>query len=226
MTDAASTAGRDGRGRFQPGQSGNPAGKKPGTLNVRTQFRLMLADGDFEGASRFIIDKSTSNLSAARFVVDHADPKPRGRRIALDVAPDAGLVERYAALTRALIAGEISAQEATTMARLLERDAALQKSAAASAARPPAPSPAPAPHPTPARHSAPRPKATPAAPAPVMPEASRRTAEGRAPDWRGSVSWQALMAESPASDLHVQVARQPHAARPERQADARRSEAR
>src|SRR5258705_3725462 len=94
MIDAAPTTVRDGRGRFQPGQSGNPAGKQSSTRNHSTRFRLLLEDGDFEAAGRLIVERARAgNLAAARFVVDHVDPRPRGRAVALDVAPDSSLVE-------------------------------------------------------------------------------------------------------------------------------------
>jgi hypothetical protein len=199
MSEAASMAGRDARGdesardargRFEPGVSGNPAGKQPGTRNLATRFRLLLEDGDFEAAGRLIIQKARAgNLAAARFIIDHVDPKPRGRAIALDVASDASLVERYAALTRAMLAGEVSPQEAAAMARLLEREAALRAAVRQpAAARQPAPAPARDLHPacSPGRDE-------PAAP--------------WQPDRLGAVSRSALMAGWPASDLHPPIAR-------------------
>jgi hypothetical protein len=201
MNEAASMAGRDGRGRFQPGLSGNPAGKAPGTRNHSTRFRLLLEDGDFEAAGRLIIERARAgNLAAARFIVDHVDPKPRGRAVALDVASDSSLVERYAALTRAMLAGELSPQEAAAMARLLEREAALR-------AREPAPvraaaAPVPAPHPEPApdlhsacivrRHD----------PAPRRRDVTQQAGD---PDWRAAVSQHALTAGGPASGLHPAI---------------------
>jgi hypothetical protein len=174
MTDATPTAGRDTRGRFQPGQSGNPAGKKPGTLNHATRFRLLLEAGDFEAASRVIIEKARAgNLSAARFIVDHVDPRPRGRPITLDVPPEATLVERYAALTRAMLAGEISPQEAAAVARLLEREATLH---AAEPAR---------------------------APASDLHPARRATRPVAARDRPDAAAGPASRAVSPASDLHL-----------------------
>ena len=38
-TSAASSSTRDGRGRFTPGCSGNPAGRQPGSINKATALR-------------------------------------------------------------------------------------------------------------------------------------------------------------------------------------------
>jgi hypothetical protein len=148
----------------------------------------MLEEDDFHAAARVIIDKAKAgHFTAAKFVVDHVDPKPRGRPITLDVAPDATLLQRYAALTRAMLTGEISPQEAHAVARVLEREATLQRSEGA-AARAPVAAPKPAARPAPDLHPACKPPLA-AAPAPQ-------------PDWRGGVSQAALMRKSPASRLH------------------------
>src|SRR4051795_9409481 len=86
QTDTHPTT-RDARGRFQPGTSGNPAGKKPGTLNHATRLKRSLEDeaGDFEAAARGIAARARKGeFAAARFLVDRLDPKPRGRPIELD----------------------------------------------------------------------------------------------------------------------------------------------
>ena len=104
-TDTGTAAARDGRGRFQPGVSGNPAGKKPGTLNHATRLRRSLEDeaGDFDAAARGIAARARKGeFAAARFLVDRLDPKPRGRPVSLDFPEDASPVERFAMVTRAM----------------------------------------------------------------------------------------------------------------------------
>ncbi len=196
MIATAQMLGRDASGRFQPGMSGNPAGKKPGTRNWSSVFQQMLADGDVEAAGRLIIGKlHEGSFTAAKFIIDHVDPKPRGRPIALDVAPGARLVDRYRALTNAMLGGEISPQEAAAMARLLEREAALEAADQATASRrraAPVETPAAAPKPGPDLH-------------PACIPASRHAVAARKPDLRSSVSPQALMAHAPASGLHLQA---------------------
>jgi hypothetical protein len=145
MTDTPAPTARDTRGRFQPGISGNPAGKKPGTLNHATRLRLMLEDGDFEAAARHIIVRARDgDLRAACFLVDRLDPKPRGRPITLDLPDDATPAERLAAVTRAMCHGEITPAEAKTMVAVFAAGKAaaalhptsISRSGAAPAARP------------------------------------------------------------------------------------------
>src|SRR5260370_12048287 len=77
---------RDAEGRFVPGQSGNPTGKKPGTRNRATVLREALAEGEDVAAARIVIDKALAgDAVAARFIVDRLTPRSRGRTIALDL---------------------------------------------------------------------------------------------------------------------------------------------
>jgi len=86
MIDLEQEALRDGKGRFVPGHSGNPAGKKPGTRNRATALREALRDGEDCTVARIVIDKALAgDAVAARFIVDRLTPRPRGRAIALDL---------------------------------------------------------------------------------------------------------------------------------------------
>jgi hypothetical protein len=125
MTDTDTPAARDGRGRFQPGVSGNPAGKKPGTLNHATRLRRSLEDaaGDFDAAARNISARvHKGEFAASRFLIDRLDPKPRGRPIEIEFPDDASSVERFAMVTRAMAAGEITPDEALVVVRVLEAE--------------------------------------------------------------------------------------------------------
>src|SRR5260221_12262879 len=82
---------RDATGRFLPGRSGNPAGKKPGTRNRATLLREALNEGEDRAAARLVIDKALEgNLVAARFIVDRLMPRPRGREIEIELPDGAG----------------------------------------------------------------------------------------------------------------------------------------
>src|SRR5438270_12453761 len=115
---------RDARGRFVPGQSGNPSGKRPGTRNRATVLREALDEGEDIAAARIVIDKALAgDAVAARFVVGRLMPRPRGREIALDLPAGASagdIVAAYDATVRAMASGEITPDEALTVTRVLD----------------------------------------------------------------------------------------------------------
>jgi len=137
MTTSDPDALRDRRGRFRPGQSGNPAGKPPGALNRTTRLRKFLEDGDERANARIVIERALGgDAVTARFVMSWLDPKPRARPIPL-VAPGLGaemsIDDAYEATFAALVEGEIAPEEAQAVARYLEqlRAARAQRAAAA-----------------------------------------------------------------------------------------------
>src|SRR5260221_717115 len=112
---------RDERGRFEPGQSGNPAGKTPGTRNRATLLRAALDSDEGPAMARIVIDKALAgDVVAARFCLDRLEPKPRSRPIEIDL-PDGArardLVAAFDATVRAMAAGEITPDEAGLGAR-------------------------------------------------------------------------------------------------------------
>jgi len=131
---------RDGQGRFAPGRSGNPKGKKPGTLNRATAIKAALAgalgDGEAATAARVIIERALKgDFAAARFVIGRVDPKPRGREIVLTLPDDAqpcDVIEAYDATLTAMVTGEITPDEALVVGRFLAQRAAMMGALAAS----------------------------------------------------------------------------------------------
>src|SRR5712692_10172380 len=125
VMDCITEAGlRDANGRFAPGNSGNPAGKKPGTRNRATVLREALAEGEDIAAARIVIDKALAgDAVAARFIVGRLMPRPRGREIELDlpdVASAGDIVTAYDATVQAMADGEITPDEALTVTRVLD----------------------------------------------------------------------------------------------------------
>jgi hypothetical protein len=115
---------RDSAGRWLPGQSGNPAGKAPGTPNRATMLVAALADHEGHAIARVVIDKALKgDAVAARFVIGHLTPRPRGRPIALDM-PDGAragdIVAAFNATLLAMAAGEITPDEALTITRVFD----------------------------------------------------------------------------------------------------------
>src|SRR5271154_4552763 len=135
---------RDGRGRFAPGQSGNPAGRRLGSRNHATLLRERLQDGDDELAVRVLMDRVRAGDGvAARFVADRLFPKPRGREIDLGLPPPEAGTPGAALLEGALwlrASGELTIDEAPRIGRLV----ADCSRAAAVAPRAGTPAPAPA----------------------------------------------------------------------------------
>src|SRR5882724_7054391 len=124
MSEFPGTAGRDVIGRFVPGRSGNPAGKKPGTRNRATVLHEALQDGEERNIARIVIDKALAgNAVAARFVIGLLMPRPRDRAIELDLPDTCGASDVLAAsnaTVQAMAAGAITPQEALTVTRVLD----------------------------------------------------------------------------------------------------------
>jgi hypothetical protein len=123
MDTVASGIGRDAAGRFVAGQSGNPAGKLPGTRNRKTVMLAALRDGEGEAAARVVIEKALAgDVVSARFVVALISPRPRGRTIHLELPEDddCNVVTAYNLTLRALCEGEITPDEAVTISRFLD----------------------------------------------------------------------------------------------------------
>src|SRR5258707_8291685 len=107
MDGINNAAMRDANGRFAPGISGNPAGKKPGTRNRATVLHEALAEGEDIAAARIVIDKALAgDQVAARFVVGRLMPRPcpRGQEIALDLPAGGGASDVLAAFDVTLAA--------------------------------------------------------------------------------------------------------------------------
>jgi hypothetical protein len=155
------TAARDVRGRFQPGCSGNPAGKRPGTLNRATILKRVMAEGDDERIAGLIVERALEGeWGALRFVQDRLEPKPRARPITLDFPECATVAEMSEIVLRAMASGEISPDEAIQVMRLLDLVEAQRCMAWAAAAV--QGEPAPAAWPTVARRPDPPAEAAPA----------------------------------------------------------------
>jgi Family of unknown function (DUF5681) len=124
-TRASDADSRDGQGRFLPGHSGNPAGRPPGARNRRTILAAALSEGEGKAIARQVIGKALAGDGvAARFCLDRLCPKPRGREITLDLPEDlssgGAVVAAFNAALKAMAAGEITPDEAVTVARFLE----------------------------------------------------------------------------------------------------------
>jgi Family of unknown function (DUF5681) len=111
--------------RFQPGQSGNPAGRLPGSLNKKT---IALEEAFAEGAQEVVADVITraknGDEAAVRLCVDRMLPRKRDRAVAIELpviktSEDAELA--LTVVTDELAAGHLTIGEASALVALIDR---------------------------------------------------------------------------------------------------------
>jgi hypothetical protein len=111
--------------RFQPGQSGNPAGRPPGSLNKKT---VALDEAFAESAHEILADviarAKDGDTSAVRMCMDRMLPPKRDREVAIELpviktAEDAELA--LTVVTDELAAGNLTIREASALVALIER---------------------------------------------------------------------------------------------------------
>jgi uncharacterized protein DUF5681 len=111
--------------RFQPGQSGNPAGRPPGSLNKKTlAVDAELQEQAAEAAKLLIERAKNGDLAAMRMCLDRFAPTGRNRPVAIELPviktpEDAELA--LTVVTDELAAGELSISEATALVTLIDR---------------------------------------------------------------------------------------------------------
>ena len=111
-------------GRFQPGQSGNPAGRAKG---ARHKALLALDAIGAKGAQavlrRVVQDARAGDMRAAEILLRRLWPERRGRPVTIDLPPiisGADAVKASAAIVAAAAAGSLTPDEAATIGTLIE----------------------------------------------------------------------------------------------------------
>ena len=130
IDDAAANGGRKQRGRpFQPGRSGNPAGKPRGTRHKATRAVEALLEGESEALTRKAIEKALEGDGVAlRLCLDRIAPPRKDAPITFELPPirtAADTVSASAALLSAVSAGEVTPDEAGRVMALLTSHRAL-----------------------------------------------------------------------------------------------------
>jgi Family of unknown function (DUF5681) len=122
MTEIAGE--KQANGRFQPGQSGNPAGTAKGTRARATILaeKLMLAD-EQEIVASVIQAAKGGDMTAARLVLERIAPVRKGRPITLALPltnSAAAIAEAMAVVVAQMAVGEVTPEEATTVVGILD----------------------------------------------------------------------------------------------------------
>jgi Family of unknown function (DUF5681) len=111
-------------GRFQAGQSGNPAGKPKGTRNATTLAIEALLEGEAEALTRKAIELAKGgDLTAIRLCLDRLCPPRKDRHVTFTLpemksAGDA--VAATSAIVTAVANGELTPSEAGELARVVD----------------------------------------------------------------------------------------------------------
>jgi hypothetical protein len=111
-------------GKFQKGQSGNPAGRRAGSRNKASLAVEALLDGEAEKLSRKAVEMALDgNPVALRLCLERIAPPRRGRSVNLDIGPvssGSDLAGAQAKVLAAMADGEITIEEAADAARVIE----------------------------------------------------------------------------------------------------------
>lgn len=112
-------------GRFRPGLSGNPGGRRAGSRPLRVLALDAMAAEAAEDILQGLIERARAgDVQAQTAILSRLWPIPKGRRVKLalpDVRGPGGAIEALAALLDATTAGMISGDEAQSIAGLVER---------------------------------------------------------------------------------------------------------
>jgi hypothetical protein len=111
--------------QFEKGQSGNPAGRRPGSKNRATLMAQALFEGEAEELLRTALKMAREGDSGAlRLCLDRIVPRlrPRDDAIAFELPQInvvADLLPALSAITAGLAAGELTAEQAAHLSRFV-----------------------------------------------------------------------------------------------------------
>jgi hypothetical protein len=109
---------------FVKGQSGNPAGRPPGSRNKATILAETIFESEAETIIRMAIDKAKEgDMTAIRLCLERVFPRLRDRATLFDLPPISNASEALAALTGIVAgvrAGEITAAEGSELSKLVD----------------------------------------------------------------------------------------------------------
>lgn len=118
------TGRKQAKGRFRPGQSGNPQGRPPGARNKATRAAEALLDGEAETLTRACVTAALGgDTTALRLCLERILPPRRDRPIEFNLSPISTAAEACAAvgeIVEAVSVGDLTPIEATAIAGLVD----------------------------------------------------------------------------------------------------------
>jgi hypothetical protein len=109
---------------FKPGQSGNPAGKKPGTRNRATRALEELLEGQGEALTQKAIDLALAGDTVAlKLCLERIYPARNDRAVRFALPPITSprdAAEIAAAVAQAVAAGRVTPREAAEIGKVIE----------------------------------------------------------------------------------------------------------
>jgi hypothetical protein len=110
--------------QFQKGQSGNPAGRPPGSRNKTTMLAEQMMDGETESIVRVVIDRAKAGDPAAmKLCLERLLPRRSERTISFELPPLTGVTDAASAIAtvaEALGGGELTPGEAANLMKVIE----------------------------------------------------------------------------------------------------------
>jgi hypothetical protein len=113
-----------GDGRFKPGQSGNPKGRPVGCRNNASILLDQLAESKAEEILNVVIGQAQGGDSrAAEILLARIWPIRKGRKVSIqlpEITSAADISAAFGKIMAAISAGELTPEEAATVAGVLE----------------------------------------------------------------------------------------------------------
>lgn len=115
--------------KWQPGQSGNPAGRKPGEKSKRTLVAEALNAGSEDVARKVIAEALQGDMTAAKLVLERVHPPLRneGPRVQFEYDRTAPLVEQAQQVFAAMAKGECDVDTGKILIECLTAHARLKE---------------------------------------------------------------------------------------------------
>jgi hypothetical protein len=124
----ASGARRGGNGRFAPGISGNPRGRRPGTRNRATVLAAQLLENEAPRLVRKCIALALAgDTTALRLCLDRILPPVRDRPVQLAISSPASPAAALQAVLAAVASGELTPEQGRAVASTIADLAAARR---------------------------------------------------------------------------------------------------